>query len=237
LEPAQLAELACRVRERAFDREETIFYCGDPGDCLYVIHQGRVRVEMPSEDGPPVILRVLQPGEFFGELALCDGKPRSATVVAMDPTRALILHREDFHRFLQSSKLAACHIITVLCARLRDTSDRLTESIFYDTASRLARRLVSLAENEGKPLPPLGPRVPGQPIEIVRPVSAEELAEMVGSTAERIRQELDNLEQDRIIRVRGDQITVLRPALLRERIQRKASVGPGSVTIPTWLLE
>jgi CRP/FNR family cyclic AMP-dependent transcriptional regulator len=230
LRPEALAELACLVRQRDFVRDEVIFHKDDPGDALHVLHTGRVRIEIPSADGPPVILRVLDPGEFFGELALCDGKPRSASVVAMEPSVTLALYREDFHQFLRIAPQAAIHILAVLSERLRETSERLCESIFYDTASRLARRLLQLAENGNLP----------DAASALRPtvtITAEELAELVGSTSERIRLELESLEQDQILTTRGDRITLLRPALLHERIQRKAAVGPGSVTIPTWLLE
>jgi CRP-like cAMP-binding protein len=225
-----LAELACLVRRRDFARDEVVFLKDDPGDALHVLHAGRVRIEIPSADGPPVILRVLDPGEFFGELALCDGKPRSASVVAMEPSATLALYREDFHQFLRIAPHAAIHILAVLAERLRETSERLCESIFYDTASRLARRLLQLAENGSAPEDASSPRP-------AVTIATEELAELVGSTAERIRLELDSLEQDQILTTRGDHITLVRPALLRERIQRKAAVGPGSVTIPTWLLE
>jgi CRP-like cAMP-binding protein len=230
LGPEALAELACLVEQREFARGEVIFHRGDPGNALYVLHSGRVRIELPTEDGPPVILRVLDPGEFFGELALCDGKPRSASVVAMEPGATLALYREDFQEFLRIAPHAAIHMLAVLSERLRETSERLCESTFYDTASRLARRLLQLAETS-EPAPH-GP-VRGPTVEI----TTEELAELVGSTAERIRVELESLEQDQIISTRGNAITLRRPVLLRERIHRKTSVGPGSVTIPTWLLE
>jgi CRP/FNR family cyclic AMP-dependent transcriptional regulator len=230
LDAKAMADLACRVRQQEFAKDETIFRRGDPGDMLYVIYRGRIRIELPSEDGPPVILRVMEAGDFFGELALCDGKPHSASAVAMEPTATLGLHRDDFQEFLRSSPGAAIHILTVLGERLRETSERLCESIFYGTASRLARRLLHLAETEGHP-------AIGRGVTFAREVSAEELAEMVGSTTERICHELDSLEQDQIIAMRGDAISVLSPTLLRERIQRKPTVGPGSVTIPTWLLE
>src|SRR5262245_5398183 len=114
LGPEALAELACRVRQRQFARDEVIFHKGDPGDALHILHAGRVRIEIPSEDGPPVILRVLDPGEFFGELALCDGKPRSASVVAMEPTVTLALYRKDFQEFLRAAPQASIHILAVL---------------------------------------------------------------------------------------------------------------------------
>jgi CRP/FNR family transcriptional regulator/CRP/FNR family cyclic AMP-dependent transcriptional regulator len=230
LGPEALAELACQVRRQQFASGQTIFHRGDQGDGLHIIHRGRVRIEVPSADGPPVILRVLEPGEFFGELALCDGHPRSASAVAMAPTETLALCREDFQEFLRHSPEAAIHILGIVSLRLRDTSERLTESIFYDTTSRLARRLLQLAESGGVAMD-------GQGVTIQDPITPEELAELVGSTVDRMRQELDSLEQDQILTVRDDRITIRRPALLRERIQRKATVGPGSVTIPTWLLE
>src|SRR5204862_6803647 len=95
MKPELLEELACRVRERTFAPGETIFRVGDPGDHLYVITAGRVRIELPTDDAPPVILNVLETGEFFGELALCDGRPRSASAIAMDSVRTFTLSHTD----------------------------------------------------------------------------------------------------------------------------------------------
>jgi CRP/FNR family transcriptional regulator len=229
LESEQLAELVCRVRKLDFAAEQTIFQREDPGEFLFVVHQGRVRIELDTGSGPPVILAILGPGEFFGELALCDGRPRSATAVAMEPTQALALRRDDFLEFLRVSPQAGIHILEVLADRLRQTGERLSESIFYDTASRLARRLLRLAASDGTPA------VRG--ITLSKEITPEELAELVGSTTERIEHELDGLEQDQILARSGNRITVLSPALLKERIHRKSGVGPGSVTIPTWLLD
>jgi CRP-like cAMP-binding protein len=229
LKSEQLAALARRLRPEAFEEDQTIFLHGDPGDCLYVIRQGRVRIELPSTAAPPVILRVLEPGEFFGEMALCDGKSRSASAVAMEPTQVLALFRDDFRDFLESSPEAAIHLLAVLAERLRATSERLMEGVIYDTSSRLARLLLHRVESEGTPS--------GAGMALDRQISPDELAEGVGATVERIRQELDSLEQDQIITLGDDRIAVLRPTLLRERIHRKPTVGPGAVTIPTWLLE
>jgi CRP/FNR family transcriptional regulator len=247
LSPESREELACRVRERTFAPGEEIFHVGDPGDHLFVITEGRVRIELPTDDGPPVVLNVIEPGEFFGELALCDGRPRSASAIAMEAVHTLTLSHADFQDFLGVSPQASGHIIMVLSDRLRQVSDHLAESIFYDTASRLARRLLELAEQEGLPdtnassaptpqgVTPLGRS--GRTVTITRELTPDDLAEMVGATSERIHQELENLEQDQILTVHGNQITIRSLPLLKERIRRKSTVGPGSVTIPSWLLD
>ena len=91
------------LRLRRFRRDETVFHQGDPGDALHVIAGGRVKIVLPSPDAAePAILAALGPGDFFGELALLDGEPHSASVVALEPTETLMLGRADFERLFES---------------------------------------------------------------------------------------------------------------------------------------
>jgi sigma-B regulation protein RsbU (phosphoserine phosphatase) len=127
LKPEHLAGLARRMRPQEFGTGQTIFRQGDAGDCLYVVLEGQVRIELLAEDGSSTTLAVREPGQFFGEMALLDDKPRSAAAVALAPVHTLALSREDFHHFLRLSPHAATHILAVLSERLRQSSERLQE--------------------------------------------------------------------------------------------------------------
>jgi serine phosphatase RsbU (regulator of sigma subunit) len=129
LEPTHLRKLASRMRTQEFEGGQTIFRRGDPGDCLFVICQGLVRIELPSEDGPPLALAIRKDGEFFGEMALLDGQARSASAVAIEPTQTLVLYLGDFHEFLRISPQAAIQILALLSERLRQSTERLQELV------------------------------------------------------------------------------------------------------------
>ena len=96
LDPVALERLAATMRARRFRRGEVIFHVGDPGDALFVILSGEVKISLPSETGDEAILATLRAGDFFGELALLDGAPRSATAIALEPTETLALPRDRF---------------------------------------------------------------------------------------------------------------------------------------------
>src|SRR5262245_66285776 len=96
LDAAALDRLASGTRIRRFRRGEVVFHVGDPGDALFLISSGSVKITLPSETGEEAILATLQPGEVFGELSLLDGAPRSATAVAHEPTETIILKRDRF---------------------------------------------------------------------------------------------------------------------------------------------
>src|SRR5262245_27083175 len=99
--PADALEvLATRLRRRRYARGDTIFYQGDPGAYLCIVHNGRVKLGLTSPEGREIIIDLLGSGEVFGELALLDGEPRSADAVAIEPTELLLLERDEFRRWL-----------------------------------------------------------------------------------------------------------------------------------------
>src|SRR6266542_2126563 len=99
LSPEKKAALESTVRRRVFKRGEVIVHKGDPGGSLFIITEGQVKIVLPSDSGEEALLTVLNEGDFFGELSLIDGQPRSATIVTTAPTETVVLHREDFLNF------------------------------------------------------------------------------------------------------------------------------------------
>jgi CRP/FNR family transcriptional regulator, cyclic AMP receptor protein len=129
LDDEELAELAAHVDEVSFVAGETIFRAGDPGGVMHVMLSGRVEVSILDQDRRRVVLHALGPGEIFGELSLFDGEPRSATVVAVEPTRTFLVDREDLGRLFARRPHAALEVLAMLGRRLRATDLLLSERV------------------------------------------------------------------------------------------------------------
>src|SRR5688572_7764072 len=175
LPPSRLAELAQMVRRRTYHRGETIFHKGDPGDSLYLITDGQVKIVLPSDTGEEMTLGVLETGDMFGELALFDGRPRSATMVAVENTEVLLLYRDGF---VGRNPEVATALLGVLSRRLRATNEWIEDAIFLDVPGRLAKRLLDLADRHGKQT--------GRGVEIDLKLTQQDLAAMVGATRESV---------------------------------------------------
>jgi CRP/FNR family transcriptional regulator, cyclic AMP receptor protein len=224
-----LAGLADELSEAVFPPGFRIFEAGDANSSLHVIREGKVKVVLPG-NGEEVILKIFSSGDFFGELSLCDGKPRSAAVVAVEPTSTYVLPREAFLRFIESHPPAALRIMEALAGRLRDTSERLSEIVFLDLSARLAKRLHELASLCG--------RQSGEAIEIPVSLTVEEIAPLVGATAAQVETEMRALNEVGIIDWNGMSVIVRAPELLAERTRgSRPYVALGHITVPRWLLE
>jgi CRP/FNR family transcriptional regulator/CRP/FNR family cyclic AMP-dependent transcriptional regulator len=210
LPPTVLAELAAAARHRVYRAGEVICHVGDPGDTLHVVEFGRVKVTVYTEAGGEVLLNVLGPGDCFGELALIDGEPRSATVEALELVETVTLHRADFLRMLHSNEAALEPLLATLARTIRRLSDAVADVSFLSLEGRLAKKLLALSEEHGR-------EIDGS-IEIQLPISQEELASMVGATRPSVNKVLGQLEDDRIINRRGRRIVVREPSGLRDRI-------------------
>lgn len=206
----RLQQLAQMVRRRTYHRGETIFHKGDPGTGLYIITGGQVKVVLPSESGEEAVLAVLEANDFFGELALFDGLPRSATVVAVTNTEVLILHRDDFLGFVTRNPEAAIACFAALSRRLRATDELIEDAIFLDVPGRLAKRLLDLAERHG--------RRTERGLEIDLKLTQQDLAAMVGATRESVNKHLGWMRDHRLIQLDRQRIVLLRPDELRKRI-------------------
>jgi CRP/FNR family cyclic AMP-dependent transcriptional regulator len=144
-----LAQCAAGLRIRRFRKGETIFHQGDPGDSLYIMELGAVKVVLPSPEGEEAaIIATLGPGDFFGELALLDGAPHSATVVAIEPTEVLVLRRDVFEGLIDTDRGLRIALLAGLAGELRRLTGHVEELHFLDLPGRLASRLVRLAREQ-----------------------------------------------------------------------------------------
>ena len=171
-------ELSQRTRTRRVPAGHVLFQQGDAGDGLYGILAGRVAFTVDSTQGKGLILNVLGPGEFFGEIALLDGKGRTATAVARDACHLMFIGRKEFMAFFADRPEAMSRIIELLCARLRRSTEYIADTAFLDLSTRLAKQLVSLAhDDESSQEPALR-------------ISHAELAAMLGVSRERVSMQL-----------------------------------------------
>src|SRR6185369_8638791 len=146
-----LERLAAGTRTRRFRRGEVIFHAGDPGDALFIIVTGEVKISVPSESGEEAILTTLHEGDVFGELALLDGAPRSASASALVPTETVVLPRDRFRELVATEPAIRDALLASIAGELRRLTTHVEELHFLDMTGRLAARLVRLASDGGTP--------------------------------------------------------------------------------------
>jgi CRP/FNR family transcriptional regulator/CRP/FNR family cyclic AMP-dependent transcriptional regulator len=207
LSDQELQVLAESLGKRTFGKGMIIFHKGSPGQTLYIIESGKVRIFILSESGQEISVNIYGPGDVFGELALLDGLPRSAGAVAMEKTVTFTLRRDDFLRHLEACPRMARSIMEVLSTRVRYTTDYAESLAFLDVYGRVAAKLLELADRYG---------VRKEGIEIELRLTQAELASWVGTSRESVNKVLGTFRDYGLIEVEGQRITILdRPGLKR----------------------
>jgi CRP-like cAMP-binding protein len=201
LDPDALTRLAATMRTRRFRRGEVIFHVGDPGDALFVILAGEVKISLPSETGDEAILATLRPGEFFGELALLDGAPRSASASALSATGTVMMPRDRFRELIASEAPVRDALLAALATELRRLTTHVEELHFLDITGRLAARLVRLAQDGGS-------TASDGSIRLRTNLTQTELAAMVGCTRQSVNKLLGQFTDDGLLRLERDGIVV-----------------------------
>lgn len=186
LPEAELRALASRGRVHSYPVGAVIFREGDPGDSLHVVVEGGVRIAVLSPAGEEATVALLGPGECVGDLALLDGRPRSASAIASQPTKTLIVTRDDFTQWLSQRPRAALALLETLSLRVRRTDEALTDLAFLDLPQRLAKRLLDLAAGHPEV------RAKSQLSAGVRlRITQSELASMLGVSRESVNKQLN----------------------------------------------
>jgi CRP-like cAMP-binding protein len=201
--------LSSVLRARRYARGEAIFLGGDEGTALCLIAEGRIRVQLTGADGREIVVNVFGPGEIFGEMALLDGEPQSATAIAQEPSRVYWLQRDDFQAFLDAHPRAATTMLASLSRRLRHTTRVVQGATFREVPARLARALLDLAAEHGRPA--------DDGIRIAARVTQTDLASKVGASRETIIRALHGFERRGWIRWQASGITIKQPDQLRTR--------------------
>ena len=210
LSEEEIHTLAAVVRKRTFRQGEVIFHRDDPGQVLYVIKEGKVKISLISPDGQEISLVVFGKSECFGELALLDGRPRSADAIALQRVECLSLQRSDFHNAIMKYPQIAIRVMEVLCERLRRTDQQVEDLIFLDVYGRVAKKLLELADSHGVKLP--------HGIQIDMRLTQQELASMVGASRESINKVLGYFTDKGYIAIDKHRITIHRMEELQKRI-------------------
>jgi CRP/FNR family transcriptional regulator, cyclic AMP receptor protein len=195
-----LDTLAQAVVEKHYEKDALIVGAEDPGDSLFVIASGKVKVVLYGESGREVILSVLKEGDFFGEMALLDNQPRSANVRAMEPCKALMLSREPFHAVLRSGPHVAIPILAEMSRRLRRADDAIGNLALLDVYGRVARFLLDLAKTGGNQTEG-GSEIKDRPTQ-------QHIAAMVGTSRETVSRALNEFQRRGLIEMDGKTILV-----------------------------
>ncbi|HMQ32992.1 MAG TPA: Crp/Fnr family transcriptional regulator [Chloroflexaceae bacterium] len=198
----QLGLLGASLGRRAFGRGETIFHQGSDGDVLYMIVRGQVRIYTVSQLGQELSVKIFRDGDFFGELALLDGQPRSASAQAMRPTLALTLHRHAFHQAIRGLPEIAILVLEELSARLRGTNTYIEHLASSSAPQRVVRTLLDLADQHGV-------EAGGGTTHIDLHLTQDDLASLAGTTRETVNRVLGGLREQGLIQVERARVSVL----------------------------
>jgi CRP/FNR family transcriptional regulator, cyclic AMP receptor protein len=206
LSAASLDRIAALSSKRTFESESVLFMRGDPGDALFGVVSGRVRVSTQTPNGKEVILNVMKPGDVFGEIALLDGQPRTASATAVTSTQLIVIQRADFLNLLKREPQLAVHLIELLCGRVRWTSEQMEDTSLLNVPQRLAKCVLHLASSQGSPTPH------GVQVKI----SQEQLAKFLGLSRQIVNKYLQTWKRKRWIALgRGKLIVGDERALLK----------------------
>jgi CRP-like cAMP-binding protein len=207
LDDAALAGVARFVEVREFPAGAVIVGQDDPGEALYVLARGRVKVVLYGESGREIILSLFrEPGDFFGEMSLLDDQPRSATVIALERSTLLSLKRADFHKHLEGQPRTALAVLAELSRRLRRADEVIGNLALLDVYGRVARWLRELAESEGEEGP--------EGVVIRQRPTQQEIAGLIGTSRETVSRALSELARRGHIDVSGKRILLRRSFLL-----------------------
>ncbi len=202
LSAEELKKLVPLLKEGGYRKNEVLFRANDPGSTLFILRSGRVKVTLTDRHGREVILRVMQPGEIFGEMAILDGYPRSATVTALEKSQVFTLDRDSFLRFIQEHPHWSLKMLATLSRRLRKANERIGSAILSDAHGKVSRVLLDLipdGEWEGK-----------EGIRVRLALTRQQLAAMAGVTRETFIRVLKEFERAGSIRTEGKEIIIVR---------------------------
>jgi CRP-like cAMP-binding protein len=209
LSPPALERIAELAVQRAYRSGEVVFSQGDPGDALYAVVTGKIRISAGAADGREIFLNIMEPGDTFGEIALLDGGTRTASATAMIQSDLVSIRREHFLAVLEREPRVALELLRLCGERLRWTSGLAEDAALLDAPARLAKRLLSLAQAHGQRT------AKGVTLRI----SQEELASFLGVSRQVVNQYLQDWKGRAWVDLGRGSVTVRNEAALTKAAQ------------------
>jgi len=213
LPPAVIEHLGSYMKTRQVARGATIFAKGDPGSGLMGVLSGAVKVSVASAEGKDIVLNMFREGDVFGEIALLDGRPRTADATAMTPCELIVIERRDFVPFLRDHPDVMLKLIEILCSRLRHTSEQVQEITFLNLPTRLAKALLELAAGSPADRPKVA-------------ITQRELSQIIGRSRESTNKQLRAWEKRQWIRLERGGISILAPDRLAAVAAQGSELDP-----------
>jgi CRP/FNR family transcriptional regulator, cyclic AMP receptor protein len=209
LDATALTDLAAVCVTRTYRRDQFLWYQGDPGDHLVVIVDGLVKITVASERGDEMVLATVGSADVLGELSVIDQGPRSASVVAVQPTTALVINRSALLAAMHQSPALLDALLHTLGAMVRRLTEQATDLVFLDLGGRIAKLLVQRAERQSDD--------PSRRLAVDLHLTQTELAQMVGASRPAVNRVLQGLVGRGVIRVDGRTIEIVDAPALRRR--------------------
>ena len=210
LEPEQARSVLDSLARLSVPRGDVLFHEGEPGDCLYVIRTGKVKLGRRSNDGRENLLAVLGPGELLGELSLFDPGLRTATATALTDAVVLQMGHDELAKWLATTPSVAEHLLRTLARRLRRTNEALADLVFTDVPGRVAKALLDLSQRFGQRA--------ADGVRVAHGLTQEELAQLVGASRETVNKALADFATRGWIRREGRAVVLLDT----DRLERRA---------------
>ncbi len=209
IDPEAAEALASHLEYLDAPRGEVIFLEGEPGNSLYIVISGKVKISRKSADGRQNLLAIMGPADLFGELSIFDPGPRTATAVALTDVRLAKLHQSALRPWVKDRPEIALQLLRVLARRLRRTNDALADLIFTDVPSRVAKQLLVLGQRFGT--------VDGDTVRVQHDLTQQELAQLVGASRETVNKALAEFASRGWIRLDGKTVVILNKDRLANR--------------------
>ena len=191
LSAREIDSLISYSRIERYPAGREIFAKGSPGQSLVAVLRGSIKISSLSNEGKEIVFNIISAGEIFGEIGFLDGEERSADATAMTDCELLVLNRRDFLHLLENRADLCMIMLRILCQRLRQTSEQVEDVMFRHLESRLAKRLLHLAESVGLHGP--------QSTSVELHVSQRELGNMAGGSRESVNKILQSWHRQGLI--------------------------------------
>jgi CRP-like cAMP-binding protein len=209
VEPSGISALIQHLQPIEFPAHHTVFAEGAPGDRLYIVISGKVKIGRRSPEGLENLRTILGPSDMFGELSIFDPGPRTSTATTVTAVRAVSMDREALRAWIADRPEISVQLLRVLARRLRRTSNNLTDLIFTDVPGRVAKQLLGLAHRFGTR--------DGDNLKVTHELTHEEIAQLVGASRETVNDTLGDFAQRGWIRFDANTVWILEPESLMRR--------------------